>query len=126
MNNKNVKKRRRKKKNNNKKIILAIILIVLVIILINGCFKRNKNPIIGTWTTEKGTTYQFNKDHTGKLILTIGEYDYKYEIKDGEITIDFVSDTSIDTKFTYKFDKKQLILENSNGTFTFSRKNKDA
>ncbi len=117
------RKTRSSKRNKNKKIIIiSIILIIIFIFLIKGCFNNKKNPLIGTWITEKGTVYQFNKNHTGKLILTIGEYDYKYEIKDDEIIIDFVSDTSIDTKFTYKFNKKQLILENSNGTFVFSKK----
>ncbi len=99
--------------------ITIICFLVLLIILLFG--KSNSNPIVGKWTTEKGTIYQFDKDYTGKLILSIGEYEYKYEIKDDKVIIDFISEKSNDTEFKFKFEGEKLILENSNGVFTFTK-----
>ena len=114
----------RVKKKLKKNKILLIVLIAIVILSILISFKlinKNSNPLVGKWTTEKGTIYQFNKDYTGKLILSIGEYEYKYEIKDNKVFVDFVSEKSTDTEFSYKFEEDKLILENKNGIFTFTK-----
>ena len=109
-----------------KKIIIMIILIVIslvtLIALIFGLKKSPKGNLIGTWTTDGVTIYEFNKNNTGKLIVSVGEYAFSYKIKDDTLEIDFENEKSTDSKYTYSFDNEKLILEGDNGTFTFVRK----
>ncbi len=98
-------------------LLVLFIFILSIIILVN----KKSNPVVGKWKTDKGTIYQFDKDYTGKLIVSTGEYKYKYEIDDNIITVDFENESSIDTKFKYKIEDSKLILENDNGVFTFEK-----
>ena len=115
------KKRRRRKDEQKKKMIIIVVVVVIIIIFLLGLFKGNKNPLVGKWTTDKGTVYEFNKDKTGKLSIAIGEYEYKYEIKKDKVFVDFDGENSIDTEFTFKIENGSLILESSNGKFTFKK-----
>ncbi len=116
-----VKKYKKRYKVSKAKVVSLILVLLILIFLIITLLSRKENPIVGKWSTDKGTVYQFNKDYTGKLILSIGEYNYKYEIKDDKVIIDFESEKSTDTEFIYKIEDGKLILKNSNGTFTFKK-----
>jgi hypothetical protein len=106
----------------NKKLILFVALFILLIALISILLLNKKNnPLIGKWTTEQGTIYQFDKDYTGKLIVSVGEYKFKYTLEDDTVFVDFESESSVDTKFNYRFEDDKLILESKNGTFTFTK-----
>ena len=101
---KNVKKIYKKKyKVSRVKIVSLIIVLLILFLLIYTLLSRKDNPIVGKWSTDKGTVYQFNKDYTGKLILAIGEYNYKYEIKDDKVIIDFESEKSTDRYLIVSF-----------------------
>ena len=119
MSNKKVRRRRRKEVRIKRFICIAVIVILFITFLV--CINSKRNPLVGKWTTEKGTIYQFNKDYTGKLILSIGEYEYKYEIKGDKVYVDFTSESSNDTEFIFKVDNDKLVLENKNGTFNFTK-----
>ena len=98
MSNKKVRRRRRKETRIKRFICIAILFALIILFILSISSKRN--PLVGKWTTEKGTVYQFNKDYTGKLILSIGEYEYKYEIKGDKVLVDFINETSTDTEFS--------------------------
>ena len=110
-----------------RRYIILILFILIIFLLLDLCIfagKKNKkynNTIVGTWTTDGVTVYRFNKDNTGALIVPLGDYDFIYEIKKNSLFIDFKSEKSIDSKYNYYFEKDKLILEGSNGVFTFSR-----
>lgn len=112
---------KRKFKASKTKAIALLIVIVILIVLVVLIFTKKNNPLIGKWSNEKDTTYQFDKDYTGKLILSIGEYKYKYEINDDKLFVDFENDTSTDTEFTFKIEDEKLILTSNYGTFTFKK-----
>lgn len=118
---------RKKKKTQRNLLLLACILILIIIICIILLLpKINKtssttNKIVGTWTTDNVTKYEFNKDNTGKLITSLNSYEFTYEIKDNNLSIDFKNEKSEDSKYAYKFDNDKLILEGDNGKFTFSK-----
>lgn len=118
---------RKKKKTQRNLLLLACILILIIIICIILLLpKINKtssttDKIVGTWTTDNVTKYEFNKDNTGKLITSLNSYEFTYEIKDDSLSIDFKNEKSEDSKYTYKFDNDKLILEGDNGKFTFSK-----
>ena len=115
------KRSKRKAEQKKKKIIISVIVAIIIIIFLVCVFRENKNPLVGKWSTDKGTVYEFNKDKTGKLSIAIGEYEYKYEIKKNKVFVDFDGENSIDTEFTFKIEKGSLVLESSNGKFTFKK-----
>ena len=84
--------------------------------------KEETNSIIGEWTTDGVTIYEFNKDNTGKLKVSLGEYDFDYIIKEDKISIDFINEKSEDSEYTYTLNKDKLVLKGKNGTFNFKRK----
>ena len=116
-----VKKYKKRYKVSIVKVVALIVVLLILCILISNLLSRKDNSIVGKWTTDKGTIYQFNKDNTGKLIISVGEFNYKYEIKDDKVFIDFENENSTDTEFVYKFEDDKLILKNNNGTFTFKK-----
>ncbi len=103
-------------------IILILILIFVITILMLGGKPTSKKSIVGTWTTDGVTIYEFNRNKTGKLIVSVGEYPFTYKISGDTLEIDFENEKSTDSKYTYKFDDNKLILEGDNGTFTFIKK----
>ena len=110
-------------KDSKVKIIALIVVLIILVLLINTLLNKKSNPLVGKWDMGTGTIYQFDKDYTGKLIVSsIGEYKYKYEFRDNDIVfVDFESDTSTDTEFSYKVEDDKLTLKSSNGTFTFKK-----
>ena len=121
-----MRRRRRVKK---KAVFLALIIVVLIVACLIFLFlpkekdkeKSAVNDIIGTWTTDNVTVYEFDDNNKGKLIVPLGTYDFTYEIKDDKLFIDFVNEKSTDSKYSYHFKDGKLILEGSNGTFTFNK-----
>ena len=109
-----------------KKIIIMLVLICLVIIaiiiLLLGNKPSHKNKIVGSWTTDGITIYEFKKNNTGKLIVSLGEYPFTYKITDNTLEINFKDDKVTDSKFTYSIENGKLILNGDNGTFTFKKK----
>ena len=109
-----------------KKIIVMLILIVIVIIsiimLLLGLRKTPQSSIIGSWTTDGVTIYEFSKHNKGKLIASLKEYEFTYKIDNDTLAIDFKNEKSKDTTYTYTFEDNKLILEGENGRFTFIKK----
>ena len=105
-------------------LITAIILGLIIILFVKLCEKNNS--LVGKWTTENGTIYQFDKDYTGKLITQLGDFKFKYNIDDDEVFVDFDSEKSKDTRFKFYFEGEELIFENSNGKFIFTKMKEDA
>ena len=103
-------------------IILIIIVICAIIVLLLGARKTPKDSILGSWTTDGVTIYEFNKDNTGKLIVSLKEYEFTYVIGNDTLLINFENEKSEDSKYTYTFEDDKLILEGDNGKFTFIRK----
>ena len=102
-------------------IIITIILIVIVAIP-KATNVKIKNKIIGTWTTDGNTIYEFKKNNTGILILPLTKYTFTYKIKDNTLYIDFENENSTDSEYTYKIENNKLILDGTKGIFTFTKK----
>ena len=111
------------KKKFKKKLILTIIIVIVLIVIVIVKFTLNDSKrIIGLWTTDGVTVYEFNKDNTGTLILPLSKYKFTYKIEKKKLYIDFENEKSEDSEYEYSFSKKKLILNGDNGTYIFSRK----
>ena len=70
------------------------------------------------------TTYKFESDNSGELILPLSTYKFDYKIEDNKLTISFVDKKPKTSKYEYTFEKDKLILNSEKGKFTF-KKTKD-
>jgi len=100
--------------------VIAILFLTCVIFVIPKHKEESKN-IIGTWTTDGVTIYQFNENGIGKLIVPLSDYDFTYKIENDSLSIDFKNEKSIDSKYIYYFEEDNLILGGSNGKFIFKK-----
>ena len=108
-----------------KLIIVLIILIIIVVISLIFIIKGKnsfKNKLIGSWTTDGKTVYEFKKNNIGFLKVSLAEYKFKYEIDDKTVFIDFDNERSEDVKYTYKLEGDKLTLKSKNGEFNFTKK----
>lgn len=103
-------------------IILILIVSLAIVILLLNTKKTPKKSIVGTWTTDGVTTYKFNNDNTGRLIVSLAEYEFTYKITDNKLDIDFKNEKFTDPQYTYYFEDHKLVLNGDNGTFTFIKK----
>lgn len=103
-------------------IVLIVIVLILIVLALVGTKKTPRAQIVGTWTTDGVTIYEFEKGNTGKLIVSLGEYEFTYKITDDTLEIDFENERSSDAKYTYKIEENKLILRGDNGTYTLIRK----
>lgn len=105
---------------------------LLTIMCFCGCSKDNKNdePAItsdeqykalsGKWSVDENTSYYFDDSGSGKLLLPDAEYDFKYEIKNNELQIDFAVDSVTDSNYEFTVDNSTLTLisqDANKGTF---------
>ena len=102
--------------------IFVLIIVILLIVIISKSVLSDKSKIVGTWTTDGITIYEFKKNNTGKLKVSLSEYVFKYKLKKNIIYIDFESDKIEDSNYNYSFKDKKLILKNEKGEFTFTKK----
>ena len=103
-------------------IILIVVALAILIVLILGLRESPKANLIGIWTTDGVTIYEFDRNNKGKLVVSVGEFPFTYKINADTLEIDFENEKSTDSKYTYKFDDNKLILNGDNGTFTFIKK----
>ncbi len=113
---------KKKRKIKKRFVILFCGVIFLLFLGILGKRVFKKNPLLGTWTSDQVTIYEFHKNHTGKLIVSLNEYGFQYKIKGDTLYIDFKNEKSEDSEYTYTINDNQLFLKNEKGIFIFTRK----
>jgi len=112
----------KKYKNKNIALIILIIITLVLIIILLFKLKPNKNKIIGTWTTDGVTIYEFKKHNKGILTLPLSSYKFTYKIDDDKLFIDFENENSADSQYNYSIDNGKLTLKGDKGTFIFTKK----
>ena len=117
-------KKKVKVKKNLVVMVCLLIIVLIGLIFVIKALTRNKNELVGMWTTDGNTVYQFDEDYTGKLIVPLSEYKFTYKVDGDKLTIDFENnEKSTDVDCNYSIKDGKLILENFNGnTYTFTRK----
>ena len=124
-------------KNNRKKrnklllvicMVIAVILFVSIVIFIvrlkENINKQNiqseniqqEQALIGVWTTDGVTVYEFKENGNGILKLPLSEYKFTYKIEENNLFINFESKETRDSNYEYFFEKENLILKGIKGT----------
>lgn len=77
--------------------------------------------ISGTWTIDGVTTYRFEEDGTGALILPEHEYPFEYSLEENELTLEFENSRISQAVFTItqEEDTITLIKEENAGNAEF-------
>ena len=86
-----------------RKVYLILIFPVFLLLFFYFLFFSPKARIVGTWTTDSVTVYEFYKNNTGKLIVSLTEYDFRYSLKNHTLSIVFDSEKSKDTNYQMEF-----------------------
>ena len=117
-------KKKVKVKKNLVVMVCLLIIVLIGLIFVIKALTRNKNELVGMWTTDGNTVYQFDEDYTGKLIVHLSEYKFTYKVDGDKLTIDFENnEKSTDVDCNYSIEDGKLVLTNFNGrTYTFTRK----
>lgn len=101
--------------------IVVLLIILFVVLFLNRKSQIYQKNIIGSWTIDNVTIYEFNKNNKGKLKVSLDEYLFTYQIKSDEIVIDFDDDSIQNSEYTFDIIKNKLILSGINGKFEFSK-----
>lgn len=135
----NVRRMKRSYRNKKKKSrIKIVVLLVLIVFAVIGIIflkpKKNSNQsnftaeekklvatLVGKWTTDGNTVYEFNDDGSGALIVPVANLLFTYKFENNQLFIDFENEDSDDTYYTYEVTETKLTLKNINGTFEFNR-----
>ena len=123
---------KKKKKGIISKLIVLIVLVAIIIcsiIFISRTINNVKqyNKILGSWTTDGYTVYEFYEKNKGALVLPIATYDFTYKIEENRVYIDFQNEKSIDSDYEFSFKNEKMILKGINktsGTYTFTKNEK--
>lgn len=73
--------------------------------------KAAAEDLTGTWTVDSVTSYLFEEDGTGVLIVPEHEYPFRYTVDENELALEFDSRKVRDAAFSFTRDGDILILE---------------
>ena len=117
----------RTKQHSNRIKILFVIVCILILILIffvDKIFTKNSNIatdnitdfLVGNWTIDGITNYEFDGKGEGKLKLPKNEYSFNYTIENSKIHLDYKDEEATDSDYEYSFKDDELILKGINST----------
>lgn len=72
--------------------------------------------LTGIWTLDGVTSYQFDEDGDGALLLPEKKYGFTYKLDGDQLFIDFASKRASDGTYTVTLEGDRLILEGGEGT----------
>lgn len=118
-----------KKKNKLLGICMVIIVILSILVVFIVKHKQNvnkqnvqseniqeENTLIGLWTTDGVTVYEFIENGNGILKLPLNEYNFTYKIEGNKLFINFGSKETRDSNYEYLFEEGKLVLKGIKGT----------
>ena len=110
---------KRRKKANTAKILVILLLIIIVAILFVIINISNKDIICGIWKYDDVTSYEFDGKGRGKLLLQTTDYEFKYNIVDNIIYIDFIDSNAKDSAYKFEIVNNNLFFTGTNGTIGY-------
>ena len=96
-------------------IVALGILILIIVLIVRGC-SGGPDVLKGKWDLDGTTAYEFSGDGNGALILPNVTYEFTYEIKKDQISIDYENDSVRDGTYTFSVEDNTLTLIGGEGT----------
>lgn len=95
-------------------VVLAV-LILIIVLIVKGC-SGGTDVLKGKWDLDGTTAYEFSGDGNGVLLLPNVTYDFTYEIKKDQISIDYENESVRDGTYTFRVEEDKLTLIGGEGT----------
>ena len=96
-------------------IAIVAVLILIIVLIVKGC-SGGTDVLKGKWDLDGTTAYEFSGDGSGALLLPNVTYEFTYEIKKDQVSIDYENESVRDGAYTFSVDKDKLTLIGGEGT----------
>ena len=93
--------------------VLSVIVVVIVLI-VKGCSGRT-DVLAGTWDFDGTTTYSFDGEGSGAMVLPSISYDFTYTIDGNKLVIDYINESVHDSPYEFAVDGDILTMVGGEG-----------
>ena len=73
-------------------IAILAVLILIIVLIVKGC-SGGTDVLKGKWDLDGTTAYEFSGDGNGALLLPNATYEFSYDIKKDQISIDYENES---------------------------------
>ena len=73
-------------------LVALAILILIIVLIVKGC-SGSSDALAGKWDVDGTTAYEFSGDGNGALFLPNVTYEFSYDIKKDQISIDYENES---------------------------------
>lgn len=93
---------RNKKKQKQRRMLFGgaaavlIVIVVVIVLIVKGCSGRT-DVLAGTWDFDGTTTYSFDGEGSGAMVLPSISYDFTYTIDGNKLVIDYINESVHDS-----------------------------
>lgn len=95
--------------------VVALGMILIIVLIVKGC-SDGTDVLKGKWDLDGTTAYEFSGDGNGALLLPNVIYEFTYEIKKDQISIDYENESVRDGTYTFSVEDNTLTLIGGEGT----------
>ena len=112
---------RNKKKQKQRRMLFGgaaavlIVIVVVIVLIVKGCSGRT-DVLAGTWDFDGTTTYSFDGEGSGAMVLPSISYDFTYTIDGNKLVIDYINESVQDSPYEFAVDGDILTMVGGEGT----------
>ena len=111
---------RSKKKQKQRRMLFGgaaavlIVIVVVIVLIVKGCSGRT-DVLAGTWDFDGTTTYSFDGEGSGAMVLPSISYDFTYTIDGNKLVIDYINESVHDSPYEFAVDGDILTMVGGEG-----------
>lgn len=111
---------RNKKKQKQRRMLFGgaaavlIVIVVVIVLIVKGCSGR-MDVLAGTWDFDGTTTYSFDGEGSGAMVLPSISYDFTYTIDGNKLVIDYINESVHDSPYEFAVDGDILTMVGGEG-----------
>ena len=113
--------KKKKKKQTQRRMLFVgaaavlIVIVVVIVLIVKGCSGRT-DVLAGTWDFDGTTTYSFDGEGSGAMVLHSISYDFTYTIDGNKLVIDYINESVHDSPYEFAVDGDILTMVGGEGT----------
>ncbi len=111
---------RNKKKQKQRRMLFGgaaavlIVIVVVIVLIVKGCSGRT-DVLAGTWDFDGTTTYSFDGEGSGAMVLPSISYDFTYTIDGNKLVIDYINESVHASPYEFAVDGDILTMVGGEG-----------
>lgn len=111
---------RNKKKQKQRRMLFGgaaavlIVIVIVIVLIVKGCSGRT-DVLAGTWDFDGTTTYSFDGEGSGAMVLPSISYDFTYTIDGNKLVIDYINESVHDSPYEFAVDGDILTMVGGEG-----------